>query len=55
MTDEKTSPPIASVAGRVLRMNLAQWLLWAPGNLKAVKSLAATALTQTADRQNPPR
>lgn len=55
MKHEQTSAPVATVAGRVLRMNLAQWLVWAPGNLKAVKSLAATALTQSPDRQNPPR
>lgn len=50
MTHEKTSAPVATIAGQVLGMSFARWLVWAPTHLAEVKRLAASALTQRPDR-----
>lgn len=52
MRNERTSPDVASIAGRIYGMRWPVWIVWAlvPANFKAVKSLAASALTQAGDR-----
>lgn len=53
MTDEKTSPELATLAGRMLNMSDDEIVGFAAQHPASIRSLVASLLTQARDRKPP--